>query len=62
MSDRLKQGLETSRNEINAGVAEAETELARLRERCAELETLIAMGKAAMLTAQVTAASTTSEG
>ena len=53
MSDRLKLGLESSRSELNEGVVEAEAELARLRDRCAELETLIAMGKAAILTAQV---------
>ena len=53
MSERLKQGLATSRTEIEAGLAEAEAELARGRQRCRELEELIALGKATLLAAQM---------
>ena len=46
MSDRLKQSLISSRTEIEAGLAEAEAELARTRQRARELEELIALGTA----------------
>ena len=55
MSERLKQGLATSRTEIEAGLAAAEAELARGRQRCRELEELIALGKATLLAAQMSA-------
>jgi uncharacterized membrane protein len=56
----LKQGLATSRTEIEAGLAEAEAELARGRQRCRELEELIALGKATLLAAQMSASLRTS--
>ena len=59
MSERLKQGLQASRTEIEAGLAEAEAELARARQRCRELEELIALGKATLLAAQMSAAKST---
>ena len=53
MSDRLKQSLMSSRNEIEAGLAEAEAELARVRQRARELEELIALGTATLLAAEM---------
>ena len=53
MSDRLKQSLMASRNEIEAGLAEAETELSRARQRARELEELIALGTATLLAAEM---------
>ena len=53
MSDRLKQSLVSSRNEIEAGLAEAESELARTRQRARELEELIALGTATLLAAEM---------
>ena len=53
MSDRLKQSLMSSRNEIEAGLAEAEAELARTRQRARELEELIALGTATLLAAEM---------
>ena len=53
MSDRLKQSLMSSRNEIEAGLAEAETELSRVRQRARELEELIALGTATLLAAEM---------
>ena len=53
MSDRLKQSLVSSRNEIEAGLAEAETELSRVRQRARELEELIALGTATLLAAEM---------
>ncbi len=53
MSERLKQSLMSSRSEIQAGLAEAESELARLRERARELEELIALGTATLLAADM---------
>ncbi len=53
MSDRLKQSLMSSRTEIEAGLAEAETELARTRQRARELEELIALGTATLLAAEM---------
>jgi uncharacterized membrane-anchored protein YhcB (DUF1043 family) len=51
MSD-LKNRLETSRRDVEMGVAEAEAELARLRQQCQRLEELIASGKAMMAAGQ----------
>ncbi|HYX80349.1 MAG TPA: hypothetical protein VE976_07045 [Actinomycetota bacterium] len=53
MSDRLKQTLVSSRSEIEAGLAEAEAELARVRQRARELEELIALGTATLLAAEM---------
>ena len=53
MSDLLSKGLQTSRTELEAGLAEAETELAQMRERCHQLEDLIAVGKATLYAAQL---------
>jgi hypothetical protein len=53
VSDRLKQSLMSSRNEIEAGLAEAEAELARARQRARELEELIALGTATLLAAEM---------
>ncbi len=52
MSD-LKNRLETSRRDVEVSVAEAETELARMRERVMKLEELIAVGRAMMAAGQV---------
>jgi len=54
MSERLKQGLQASRTEIEAGLGEAEAELQRLQQRVRELEEMIALGKATLLAAQMT--------
>jgi hypothetical protein len=53
VSDRLKQSLMSSRAEIEAGLAEAEAELARTRQRARELEELIALGTATLLAAEM---------
>jgi hypothetical protein len=53
VSDRLRQSLMSSRSEIVAGLAEAEAELARVRQRAAELEELIALGTATLLAAEM---------
>jgi len=53
VSDRLKQSLISSRSEIEAGLAEAEAELARTRQRARELEELIALGTATLLAAEM---------
>jgi len=53
VSDRLKQSLMSSRTEIEAGLAEAEAELARVRQRARELEELIALGTATLLAAEM---------
>lgn len=53
VSDRLKQSLMSSRSEIEAGLAEAEAELARVRQRARELEELIALGTATLLAAEM---------
>ena len=62
MSDRLKQSLITSRSEIEAGLAEAETELARVRQRARELEELIALGTATLLAAEMISGGNRSSG
>jgi hypothetical protein len=51
MSD-LKNRLESSRRDVEMGVAEAEAELAKLRLQCQRLEELIASGKAMMAVGQ----------
>ena len=48
MSDSLRAALEENRPAIEAALAEAEAELAALRHREAELEQLIARGRAAL--------------
>ena len=53
MSDLLKKGLQASRTELEAGLADAEGELAQARERCHQLEDLIAVGKATLYAAQL---------
>ena len=53
MSDLLKKGLQASRSELEAGLADAEAELAQARERCHQLEDLIAVGKATLYAAQL---------
>ena len=53
MSDRLQRDLAIARREIEAGLAEAEAELARLRQRCRETEELIANGKTVFLSSHV---------
>jgi len=53
VSDRLKQSLMASRTEIEAGLAEAESELSRVRQRARELEELIALGTATLLAAEM---------
>lgn len=62
MSDRLKQSLITSRSEIEAGLAEAESELARVRQRARELEELIALGTATLLAAEMISGGNRSSG
>jgi hypothetical protein len=49
----LKQTLMSSRREIEAGLAEAESELAQVRQRARELEELIALGTATLLAAEM---------
>ena len=53
MSDRLKQTLLSSRSQIEVGLAEAERELAQVRQRARELEELIALGTATLLAAEM---------
>ena len=53
MSDLLKKGLQTSRTELEAGLADADAELAQARERCHQLEDLIAVGRATLYAAQL---------
>jgi hypothetical protein len=53
LSDLLSKSLQTSRTELEAGLRDAETELAMLRERCHQIEELIAVGKATLSAAQV---------
>jgi hypothetical protein len=53
VSELLKKGLETSQREIEAGLVDAEAELARMREQCEQLEHLIAVGKATMYAMQL---------
>ena len=48
MSELLMKGLVSTRSELEAGVADAEAELARMEEYCRKLEDLIAVGKATL--------------
>ena len=48
MSEVLMKGLVSTRRELEAGVADAEAELARMEEYCRKLEELIAVGKATL--------------
>ena len=51
MSELLMKGLASTKRELEAGVADAEAELARTEEYCRKLEELIAVGKATLLAA-----------
>ncbi len=62
MSDVLKKGLENSQKEIEAGLADAEAELARLRVQCEQLQELIAVGKATIYAAQLKSPAATPRG
>ena len=53
MSERLKNGLQNAQKEVEAGIAQAEAELGRLRIQCEQLEELIAVGKATLYAAQL---------
>jgi uncharacterized protein YaaN involved in tellurite resistance len=44
----LMKGLSSTKRELEAGVADAEAELARTEEYCRKLEELIAVGKATL--------------
>ena len=48
MSEMLMKGLVTTKRELEAGIADAEAELARNEEYCRKLEELIAVGKATL--------------
>src|SRR3954453_20000328 len=48
MSEMLMKGLSSTKRELEAGVADAEAELARTEEYCRKLEDLIAVGKATL--------------
>jgi len=48
MSEMLRKGLTSTKRELEAGVADAEAELARTEEYCRKLEELIAVGKATL--------------
>jgi hypothetical protein len=48
MSELLMKGLVSTKRELEAGVADAEAELARTEEYCHKLEELIAVGKATL--------------
>jgi hypothetical protein len=48
MSELLMKGLTSTKRELEAGVADAEAELARTEEYCRKLEELIAVGKATL--------------
>lgn len=48
MSDMLVKGLVTTKRELEAGLADAEAELARTEEYCRKLEELIAVGRATL--------------
>ena len=53
MIDRLKQGLESSRQQIELGLAEAQEELSSVQRRCTELEEMIRLGKAIFIAAEM---------
>ena len=48
MSEKLMNGLVTTKRELEAGLADAEAELARTEEYCRKLEELIAVGRATL--------------
>ena len=48
MSDLLLKGLVSTKRELEAGLADAEAELARTEEYCRKLEELIAVGRATL--------------
>lgn len=48
MSDMLLKGLVSTKRELEAGLADAEAELARTEEYCRKLEELIAVGRATL--------------
>jgi len=48
VSDMLVKGLVTTKRELEAGLADAEAELARTEEYCRKLEELIAVGRATL--------------
>jgi hypothetical protein len=48
VSDMLMKGLVTTKRELEAGLADAEAELARTEEYCHKLEELIAVGRATL--------------
>jgi uncharacterized protein YaaN involved in tellurite resistance len=48
VSELLMKGLVSTKRELEAGVADAEAELARTEEYCHKLEELIAVGKATL--------------
>jgi hypothetical protein len=48
VSEKLMNGLVTTKRELEAGLADAEAELARTEEYCRKLEELIAVGRATL--------------
>jgi uncharacterized protein YaaN involved in tellurite resistance len=48
VSEMLMKGLVTTKRELEAGLADAEAELARTEEYCRKLEELIAVGRATL--------------
>jgi len=48
VSELLMKGLVTTKRELEAGLADAEAELARNEEYCRKLEELIAVGRATL--------------
>lgn len=48
MSDMLLKGLVTTKRELEAGLADAEAELAKTEAHCRKLEELIAVGRATL--------------
>jgi uncharacterized protein YaaN involved in tellurite resistance len=48
VSELLMKGLASTKRELEAGVADAEAELARTEEYCRKLEEMIAVGKATL--------------
>jgi hypothetical protein len=54
MRDLLMNGLASTKRDLEAGLADAEAELARTEEYCRKLEELIAVGKATLHAASQT--------
>jgi hypothetical protein len=54
MSELLSQALENVEKDVVSGVTDAEAELAHLRAQCAQLQTLIGIGKATISAAKQT--------